>query len=245
MKLTTRAMAWFDENRIFFAHNPKRPRLKSGNTLRFDNGATVEPYCGFYSGQEIAQLGAFSYTNSQLPGAVKVGRYCSIGRDLVIPAPRHPLERVSTGSFMYNAEDIAVRTAILDAKANYSAFAPVSQKPMPVIGNDVWIGHSVILMPGITIGDGAVVAAGAVVTKDVPPYAIVGGNPARVIKQRFPDRIVEGLLGLRWWRYRFTDFAGLSLDDAETFLAAAPERLNGCDEFSPAPVRLDDVAKFC
>ncbi|MEZ8122597.1 CatB-related O-acetyltransferase [Vibrio splendidus] len=70
-----------------------------------------------------------------------------------------------------------------------------------VIGNDVWMGANVILLPGIVIGDGAVIAAGAVVSKDVPPYAIVGGVPAKIIKHRFSDDIIEGLLDTQWWNW--------------------------------------------
>ena len=69
------------------------------------------------------------------------------------------------------------------------------------IGHDVWVGHGAIILPGRTIGTGAVVAAGAVVTKDVAPYAIVAGNPARVIRQRFPAAAAERLLRLAWWNW--------------------------------------------
>lgn len=78
-----------------------------------------------------------------------------------------------------------------------------------VIGNDVWIGIRCIIMDGVSIGDGAVVAAGSVVTKDVAPYAIVGGVPAKVIRFRFNDSVIEKLLQLKWWDYtddQITDF---------------------------------------
>lgn len=68
-----------------------------------------------------------------------------------------------------------------------------------VVGNDVWLGYDALVMPGVQIGDGALVAARAVVTKDVPAYAVVGGNPAKVVKQRFPDKVTAELLALRWW----------------------------------------------
>lgn len=70
-----------------------------------------------------------------------------------------------------------------------------------VVGNDVWIGYESVIMPGVTIGDGAVIAAKSVVTKDVPPYTIFGGNPAQVIKQRFDDDIIEKLLEIAWWNW--------------------------------------------
>ncbi|MFO0867439.1 MAG: CatB-related O-acetyltransferase [Pirellulales bacterium] len=71
--------------------------------------------------------------------------------------------------------------------------------PDTVIGNDVWLGYDVLLMPGVKIGDGAIVAARSVVVSDVPAYSVVGGNPAKVIKQRFPDEVVNELLAIKWW----------------------------------------------
>jgi virginiamycin A acetyltransferase len=70
-----------------------------------------------------------------------------------------------------------------------------------VIGNDVWIGYEAVIMPGVKIGDGAIVAAKSVVVKDVPPYAIVGGNPASLLRQRFPDEIIDALLEIAWWNW--------------------------------------------
>ncbi len=72
-----------------------------------------------------------------------------------------------------------------------------------VIGNDVWIGANAIILPGVNIGDGAVIGAGTVVTKDVPPYAIVGGNPARVIKYRFDENTINTLLKIKWWDFPY------------------------------------------
>ncbi|PMB28084.1 chloramphenicol acetyltransferase [Fischerella thermalis CCMEE 5319] len=70
-----------------------------------------------------------------------------------------------------------------------------------VIGNDVWIGYEAVIMPGVKIGDGAIVAAKSVVVKDVPPYAVVGGNPASLLRQRFPDEIIDALLEIAWWNW--------------------------------------------
>ncbi|WP_416370947.1 CatB-related O-acetyltransferase [Vibrio cholerae] len=81
-----------------------------------------------------------------------------------------------------------------------------------VIGNDVWIGQNVSLKAGIKIADGAVIAANAVVTKDVPPYAVVGGIPAKVIKYRFSESEICQLLELKWWNYNYKDFVGMDLN---------------------------------
>lgn len=97
-------------------------------------------------------------------------------------------------------------------------FYPFEKTPRPItIGNDVWIGQNVTLAQGITIGDGAVVAANALVVKDVAPYAIVGGNPAKVIRMRFSEAIIEQLLALRWWRFSAQDIAGCPVNQVERF----------------------------
>jgi hypothetical protein len=86
------------------------------------------------------------------------------------------------------------------------------------IGNDVWSGHNVTVLGGVTVGDGAILAAGAVVSRDVPPYALVGGVPAKVIRYRFPEKIIERLLAVRWWDFPFIRLSGLAFDDIERCL---------------------------
>nr|WP_329255978.1 CatB-related O-acetyltransferase [Actinoallomurus sp. NBC_01490] len=87
-----------------------------------------------------------------------------------------------------------------------------------VVGNDVWFGYRATIMPGVRIGDGAIVAAGAVVTADVPPYTIVGGNPARPIRRRFDDADIDRLLRAAWWDWP----AGLVTEHARTIMAGSP-----------------------
>ncbi|MGH8817844.1 MAG: CatB-related O-acetyltransferase [Achromobacter pestifer] len=103
-----------------------------------------------------------------------------------------------------------------------------------VIGNDVWIGANVVIRSGVTVGDGAVCAAGAVVTRDVQPYSIVGGVPARPIRKRFDDETVNRLLAMRWWRYDATDLAGLPFHDVHAALDELERRING--GLKPRPV---------
>ncbi|WP_051592469.1 CatB-related O-acetyltransferase [Methylosinus sp. sav-2] len=110
----------------------------------------------------------------------------------------------------------------------------------PVIGHDVWIGDNVTLSRAITLGTGCVVAAGSMVTKSVPPYAIVGGNPARIIRMRFDEGIVRDLLALEWWRFKFTDFAAMRIDAPSLFIDELAARIaaHEIEEYRPAPLSL-------
>jgi virginiamycin A acetyltransferase len=121
-----------------------------------------------------------------------IGKFCALARGVrfVMNGANHKTSGFSTYPFF-----------IFGLGWETAAPAPddLPYKGDTVVGNDVWLGYESLVMPGVTIGDGAVVAARAVVASDVPPYAIVGGNPARVIRQRFPEDIVAELLAIRWW----------------------------------------------
>lgn len=119
-----------------------------------------------------------------------IGNFTAIGQATLAGLGRHPTNYLSTHSIFYNKNNMTDKwVQPIDYKQNL----PIT------IGNDVWIGRKAIIMYGVTVGDGAIVAAAALVTKDVPPYAIVGGVPAKVIKYRFDDEIIERLLQIKWW----------------------------------------------
>lgn len=122
-----------------------------------------------------------------------IGSFCSIAGDSVIGLGNHTLNHLST-SPIFTEKTNGTRYQW----CNYSSVNPYSRI---VIGNDVWIGAKVIVMGGVTIGDGAVIGAGSIVTKDVPPYAIVAGVPAKIIRYRFDPFVVDKLLELQWWNY--------------------------------------------
>ena len=139
------------------------------------------------------EIGEYSYVNKGtyiLSG--KVGKFCSIGYSVQIGMPEHPTNYLATSPRLYGS---------VDGGDNIFGLPPAwkDYKNPPTIGNDVWIGSNAIILQGVNVGDGAVVAAGAVVTKDVPPYAIVAGVPAKVIKKRFDSETVEFLLQWKWW----------------------------------------------
>ena len=137
-----------------------------------------------------SKVGRYSRIN---PGCnllnTTVGNFTAIGRDTSIGLGFHPLTYISTQNIFYKPSKMTNRWV-----------KPITLEPRPIsIGSDVWIGVEVMIMDGVTIGHGAVIGARAVVTKDVPPYAIAVGMPARVISYRFDEKIISRLLEVEWW----------------------------------------------
>lgn len=124
-----------------------------------------------------------------------VGRFCSIASHVRINPGNHPMERASQAHFTYRSRQYWPEEADDEALFDWRRSHAVT------IGNDVWIGHGVVILPGRTIGTGAIVGAGAIVTRDVAPYTIVAGNPARVIRRRFDEKIGDRLQALAWWNW--------------------------------------------
>lgn len=130
-----------------------------------------------------------------------IGKFCSIacGAKFLFTSANHKMSSLSTYPFPIFYEEWG-----LDAKDIRNAW---DNKGDIVIGNDVWIGYEAVIMAGVTIGDGAIIGTRAVVTKDVPPYTIVGGVPAKPIRKRFDDATVERLIKLRWWDWEHDKIA--------------------------------------
>ena len=160
------------------------------------------------------KIGKYTYGYKELlayfPIAESIGRYCSINGTAHI-WNNHSLDCVTTHPFLdefpfISLENFAMREKYIQKygkhfeNADYQNSEIRDNKPVR-IGNDVWIGANVSILPGVTIGDGAVVAAGAVVVKDVEPYAIVGGVPAKLIRYRFEEKMIEKLMKIKWWEW--------------------------------------------
>jgi phosphonate metabolism protein (transferase hexapeptide repeat family) len=153
------------------------------------------------------ELGDYSYFSrgSEAIYAL-VGKFTSIAANVRINALGHPIERISQHNITYRPNEYFVGAKI------DKGFREQRQNARVVVGHDVWIGHGAIILPGVTVGHGAVIAAGAVVTKDVEPYAIVAGVPAKRIKWRFNETIRERIISLGWWDWDHERLA-LAVDD--------------------------------
>ena len=148
-----------------------------------------------YRGVKIknSEIGDFSYIShhTDVENAA-IGYFCSIADHCRIGLANHTLDLLST-SPVFTLANNAVKTKWVESNVDTKSSKKV------IIGNDVWIGSHALILGGVKIGDGAVIGAGAVVTKDVPPYAVVGGVPARIIKYRFSQEIIDKLLEIKWW----------------------------------------------
>ncbi|WP_269886827.1 CatB-related O-acetyltransferase [Macrococcoides canis] len=200
--------------------NASRSRLPHNTMIQVYKHAQIEPYSMFLVGRFFYSMGAFSSTLSELPVNTVVGRYTSIASNVKRMHGNHPTDRFTTSMFTYDSNATAFTQYEKDYEATFER-EPYSPLLNPVvIGNNVWIGQDVLFSnKGITVGDGAIIAAGSIVTKDVPPYAIVGGNPAKVIKYRYDDKTIEHLTKLKWWQFAYGDFKGIhATDDIDTFI---------------------------
>lgn len=162
--------------------------------------------------QGTIRVGFGSYMNRGLiRGYSRIGRYCSIGRDVSIGLGIHNLSNSSTSPF-FN-----FRSSVPSKK-----FVSVDPKIRTLIGNDVWIGDGVKIDSGVTVGDGAIIATGAIVTKDVEPYSIVGGIPAKHLKWRFPEEIRTAFQELRWWESDPDELQSWFVADPQMCIENAP-----------------------
>lgn len=168
-------------NRLCFLKNViKNPNIIVGDYTYYDDFETVENF-----EKNVKYL--FDFTGDKLI----IGKFCMIASDVtfIMNGANHLSEAISTYPFAIFGHDWS----------NAMEGKEYPEKGNTIIGNDVWIGYGATIMPGVTVGDGAIIATKSVVTKDVAPYSIVGGNPAKEIKKRFSEEDIKKLLEISWW----------------------------------------------
>ena len=158
------------------------------------------------------EMGDYSYVvhDAQIIYAT-IGRFCSIASHTRVNPGNHPLDRVALNHFTYRASAYGLGP-------DEAGFFDWRRGHRVTLGHDVWLGHGVIVLPGVSIGTGAAIGAGAVVTKDIPPFAVAVGNPARVIRFRFPADIRAALREIAWWDWP-RERLSAALEDIRTLSA--------------------------
>lgn len=157
------------------------------------------------------EIGAYSYMHSgELYMVSKIGRYCSIAERVLIGVDPvgHPLDWLSTHPFQFTKKYFLTEAPLLYE----SEWADVE------IGNDVWIGQEAVIMKGVKIGNGAIIGARSIVTRDIPDYAIAVGMPAKVIKHRFPEQTIQSLKKYPWWELSVEKLKPIKFDSIDTAL---------------------------
>jgi len=190
-------------------------------------------------------IGMYSYSRTgTLRYLESIGRYVSIGPNVMIGEAEHPTNWLSTSSAQYGPEqfafyppekELAKRRRIARKPGNHDGATGNVR-----IGNDVWIGGGAQIRRGVAIGDGAIIAGGAFVSRDVEPYSFVGGIPAKVIRKRFPEKIIAELLDLRWWRFDINDLAGVDFSKIDLAIRQIRE-LEKNGKIRECPVNYSEV----
>lgn len=210
--------------------------IKGKNKVQFSSGGDIlfEAPVSFRGKVLVkgmkTKIGAFSYIRGGvIQWCESIGRYCSIAEGVRIGESAHPVDFLTTSPLTYDGFHFdwfdEMQEAYKGKRYSSELVNTIKGANTPTsIGNDVWIGSNVTIMAGVKVGDGAVIGAGAVVTKDISPYEIVGGIPAKIIRRRFDEETVNDLLDLQWWQYSAKDLAGTPWHDVKTAIKNIREK---------------------
>jgi virginiamycin A acetyltransferase len=199
-----------ERNTVFLRPLVTSPKVEIGEYTYYND----------YDGGDATSFETRNVLYTAGPERLIIGRFCAIatGARFLLSSANHPMLGSTAYPFFIFGGDWFERSADLLPR--------IRSRGDTVIGNDVWIGRDAVIMPGVTIGDGAIVGARAVVASDVAPYAIVGGNPARLIRRRFSEEDIERLLRIAWWDWPIETIT----EHLRTIWAATPAELERAAE---------------
>lgn len=221
-------------NRIFLLHGMRNDGvIQRGERVPFARPVFVEPEVTLPL-KRFVSMGAYSYVVGAMSGDYSVGRYTSIAQRVQIMGEKHPMDRLTMHPITYHykhaelARELGIPQEAFDAVGG-----PVT------IGNDVWIGEGVLIATGVTIGNGAVVAARSIVTRDVPPYTMVAGSPAKPVRMRFETDLVDLLLQSKWWEFNIVDIPPHWSDPRRAVMELLDREADGkVQRWKPKPIDL-------
>lgn len=214
------------QNIVEMAAQERRPTIRTDRRTDISRRVDVVVEAPVRLSGEVnmqGMIGAYTYVRhgSRLAaGCGHIGRFCSIAPGVNIGDGDHPLTWMSSHPFQWGEQSWITQ----EEKDRFIFPIKPPPKRKTYIGNDVWIGANATITMGVRIGDGAVVAAGAIVTKDVPPYAIVGGVPAKLIRYRFNRETIKRLRKIRWWQYSLQSLMGIKFENIQEALAELERR---------------------
>jgi acetyltransferase-like isoleucine patch superfamily enzyme len=205
-------LAW--QIKLFFLRIKKNTKFKA-NWRSIVTNSIIGEYCDVGSSNlNQVQLGDYSYINSGRCSMAKIGKFCSIGQNTRIGSfATHPQYISTHPSFYHTNPQVGISFNVDTSHIDYKLIE---------IGHDVWIGDNVSIMDGVKIGTGSIIGTGTIIAKDIPPYSVVIGVPAKIIRKRFSDNEITALLDSHWWNFsssKLTELGKLiGSDDVSTFL---------------------------
>lgn len=200
LPLTDEYVKLLAKQNIYFTYSGGPEEARRKDVVKFDYETRYSRFAAILLGGNLFNIGMFSYSWSTLPLDTIVGNYCSIAWNVSTLGPEHVTSAFTTSKIISDKSFPIYKKSRITSSHNLDT-------PPIHIGHDVWIGKDVLIRRGVRIGDGAIIGARSIITKDVPPYAVMAGAPARLLRMRFEENIVEKLINSQWFLYDINNMA--------------------------------------